>query len=106
MAGFPKTRLRRLRQNSKLRSLVRETDLSVKDLIYPLFISEEVTKPEEISSMPGIFQLPLTLLIGEARRLESLGVEAVLLFGIPAKKDAEGSQAYFKDGIIQKAVRL
>lgn len=104
MSVFPLTRLRRLRQNSHFRDLVSETDISVKHLIYPLFISEEITKPQEISAMPGIMQWPLQYLGKEAKRISKLGIPAVLLFGIPIKKDAVGSQAYDKNGIIQKAI--
>ncbi|HZE87746.1 MAG TPA: porphobilinogen synthase [Methylomirabilota bacterium] len=106
MAVFPLTRLRRLRSTEKLRSLVRETALSIDHFIYPLFISEEITKPQEIGSMPDVYQWPLKYLEKEALRINSLGIPAVLLFGIPKRKDAVGSQAYAKTGIIQKAIQI
>ncbi len=105
MSNFPTVRLRRTRQNEKLRSLVRETHLSVDQLIYPLFIAEGISEPREISSMPGIVQWPLEHLGREAERIVELGIPAVLLFGIPAEKDEEGSQAYDAQGIIQQAIR-
>jgi len=106
MAAFPLTRLRRLRQTNELRSLVRETKLSIDQFIYPLFISETVKKSTPISAMPGIFQWPLSSVTQEAERIYKLGIPAVLLFGIPKVKNAEGKQAYAKTGIIQKAIRL
>ena len=105
MSTFPTVRMRRLRQNEKLRSLVRETRLSVDQLIYPLFIAEGIREPREISSMPGIFQWPLEHVGREAERIAGLGIPAVLLFGIPAEKDELGSQAYAEQGIIQQAIR-
>ncbi len=105
MSNFPTVRLRRTRQNEKLRSLVRETHLSVDQLIYPLFITEGIAEPREVSSMPGIMQWPLEYLGREAERIASLGIPAVLLFGIPSEKDEVGSQAYDSQGIIQQAIR-
>ncbi len=106
MSTFPITRLRRLRQNAAFRNLVRETELSMQHLIYPLFISEEIKEPLEISAMPGIMQWPLQALGKEAKRIHKLGIPAVLLFGIPKKKDERGTQAYDRNGIIQKAVQV
>ncbi len=106
MSRFPITRLRRLRQNANYRDMVRETELSVKHLIYPLFISEEITTPQEISAMPGIMQWPLKYLAKEAERIYRLGIPGILLFGIPKTKDEVGSQAYAKNGIIQKAIHV
>jgi porphobilinogen synthase len=106
MAVFPDVRLRRTRQNEKLRGLVRETRLSVEQLIYPLFIAEGLREPREIASMPGIMQWPLERLGREVERLAQLGIPAVLLFGIPNEKDEVGSQAYHPEGIIQQAARL
>ena len=106
MSTFPVTRLRRLRQTNALRGMVSETELSIKHFIYPLFISDEISQPTPISAMPGIFQLPLKALVKEVQKIYSLGIPAVLLFGIPKKKDAAGSQAYAKNGIIQKAIRI
>jgi porphobilinogen synthase len=105
MSNFPTVRLRRTRQNDKLRGLVRETRLSVDQLIYPLFIAEGINEPREISSMPGIMQWPLEHLGREAEHIANLGIPAVLLFGIPTEKDEVGSEAYKKQGIIQQAIR-
>lgn len=105
MANFPIVRMRRTRQNEKLRGLVRETRLSVEQLIYPLFIAENIDEPRKISSMPGIIQWPLEHLGREMERVASLGIPAVLLFGIPSEKDEVGSQAYNTQGIIQQAIR-
>ncbi|TMD30193.1 MAG: porphobilinogen synthase [Chloroflexi bacterium] len=106
MTKFPTVRLRRTRQNEKLRGLVRETRLAVDQLIYPLFIAEGIHEPHEIASMLGIVQWPLEQLGREAERIASLGIPAVLLFGIPSEKDEVGSQAYNSRGIIQEAIRL
>lgn len=105
MANFPTVRMRRTRQNEKLRGLVRETHLNVEQLIYPLFIAENIDEPREISSMPGIMQWPLEYLGREAERIARLGIPAVLLFGIPSEKDEVGSQAYASQGIIQQAIQ-
>src|SRR2546421_10505751 len=105
MSTFPTVRLRRTRQNEKLRSLVRETHLAVDQFIYPLFIAEGISEPHEVSSMPGIMQWPLEYLGREAERIANLGIPAVLLFGIPTEKDEVGSQAYDSKGIIQQAIR-
>src|SRR5260370_41597960 len=105
MSAFPIVRMRRTRQNEKLRSLVRETHLNADQLIYPLFIAENIDEPREISSMPGIFQWPLEYLGREAERIARLGIPAVLLFGIPSEEDEVGSQAYAAQGIIQQAIR-
>ena len=105
MTNFPTVRMRRTRQNEKLRGLVRETHLSTEQLIYPLFIAEDIHEPREISSMPGIMQWPLEHLSREIERIASLGIPAVLLFGIPTEKDEVGSQAYDSHGVIQQAIR-
>nr|WP_161982240.1 porphobilinogen synthase [Dictyobacter alpinus] len=105
MNTFPHVRLRRLRQNEKIRGMVRETHLRVDQLIYPLFIAEGLTEPSEISSMPGIMQWPLDQIGGEVKRVADLGIPAVLLFGIPNEKDEVGSQAYSEHGVIQEAIR-
>jgi porphobilinogen synthase len=105
MAMFPTTRMRRTRQNDTLRNLVRETHLNVEQLIYPLFIAENIEDPHEISSMPGIKQWPLAYVGQEAKRILQLGIPAVLLFGVPSVKDEVGSQAYNSQGIIQEAIR-
>ena len=104
MAKFPTIRMRRTRQNDTLRNLVRETYLNVEQLIYPLFIAENIDNPREISSMPGIKQWPLAYVGQEAKRILNLGIPAVLLFGVPSEKDEVGSQAYYSQGIIQQAI--
>ena len=105
MSNFPIVRLRRTRQSEQLRGLVRETHLSVEQLIYPLFVAEGLSEPNEISSMPGIMQWPLEQLDREIERVASLGISSVLLFGIPESKDDVGSQAYAELGIIQRAIQ-
>ncbi|WP_376793948.1 porphobilinogen synthase [Thermogemmatispora sp.] len=105
MSQFPVTRLRRTRRTERLRGLVRETHLAVEQLIYPLFIAEGISEPRPIASMPGVVQWPLETVAGEAERVAALGIPAVLLFGIPATKDEQGSQAYHPEGIIQRAIR-
>lgn len=105
MTNFPTVRLRRTRQNDKLRGLVRETRLHTDQLIYPLFVAEGINEPREISSMPGIMNWPLEHLGREVERIANLGIPAVLLFGIPNDKDEVGSQAYAEQGIIQQAIR-
>ncbi|HEX6800019.1 MAG TPA: porphobilinogen synthase [Ktedonobacterales bacterium] len=102
--GFPAVRQRRLRRSEGLRRLVRETSLDPADFLYPLFISETVTEPVPIGSMPGQFQYPLRALGGVARELAGLGIGGTILFGIPAEKDELGSQAYARDGIVQRAI--
>jgi len=97
--------MRRARQNEKIRGLVRETHLSIEQLIYPLFIAENIGELREVSSMPGIMQWPLEHLGREAERIARLGIPAVLLFGIPSEKDELGTQAYAQQGIIQQAIR-
>ena len=105
MSNFPTVRMRRTRQNEKLRSLVRETHLSVDQLIYPMFVAEDISEPRPVSSMPGIVNWPLEYIGREAERIATLGIPAVLLFGLPAAKDSVGSEAYNEQGIIQKAIR-
>ncbi len=98
-------RFRRLRRSEALRSLVAETRLDPRDFVYPLFVTHGSGVRDEIASMPGQYQLSLDQLAGEARELRSLSVPAVLLFGLPASKDAVGSDAYAANGIVQDAVR-
>jgi porphobilinogen synthase len=88
-----------------MRGLVRETRLSVDQLVYPLFVAEGISTPQEIQAMPGIMQWPLELVGREVERVAALGIPAVLLFGIPNEKDAVGSQAYAEYGVIQEAIR-
>ena len=102
--GFPATRLRRLRRNEALRSLTRETRLSVEDLIYPLFVCPGENVRREISSMPGNFQLSPDNIVRECREVAELGIPGVILFGIPRHKDEKGSEAYDPRGIIQTVI--
>lgn len=99
------SRFRRLRNNPIIREMLAEVTLSKNDLIYPLFATEGETIKEPVSSMPGVFRLSIDKVVDECKELVDLGVPAVILFGIPAAKDPEGSQAYAEDGIIQKTVR-
>ena len=103
--GFPDVRLRRLRRTETLRAMVRETSLGVNDLIFPLFVCPGTGVRNEISSMPGNFQLSVDLLVEECREVAGLGVPAVILFGIPELKDEYGSEGYSDQGIVQQAVR-
>ena len=105
-ATYPTLRLRRLRQNPAMRTLVRETELTLHRLILPLFIKGEQGEKQKISSMPGHFQIPLSALQEEIKELLALGISAVILFGVPAKKDLLGSDSYSDEGIIQRALRL
>src|SRR6266511_5339092 len=102
---FPASRPRRLRRTATLRGLVRETDLSRRDLVAPLFVKEAIAEPVPIASMPGHYQHTLESLRKEAAELAGLGIPALLLFGVPAGKDAEGSQAWAPEGIVQRALR-
>lgn len=103
---FPTYRPRRLRQSTALRRLVAETHLSASQFIYPLFVRSGRKTRIAIKAMPGVFQLSLDEMLRDARTAFELGVPAVLLFGIPDKKDAKASGAYAKNGIVQQAVRL
>ena len=105
MSRFPIYRPRRLRANENLRRLVRETHLSVDDLIYPMFVVHGENTAVEISSMPGCYQYSVDRLVEAARELASLGIPGTILFGIPEHKDKHGSEAYSDNGIIQQAVR-
>lgn len=102
---FPKYRPRRLRSNKHLRDLIRETHLSVKDLIMPLFVRPGSGIKREISSMPGNYQFSTDTLVEEVKEIASLGIPGIILFGIPDSKDELGTEAYADDGIIQKAIR-
>jgi porphobilinogen synthase len=98
-------RPRRLRRSEGLRNLVRETKLTAHDFVLPLFVSEKIEQRRPISTMPGVEQLPLSDIAKEAHRARAAGLQAVLLFGIPAQKDEQASSAYADEGIVQKAVR-
>jgi porphobilinogen synthase len=103
--SFPQRRLRRLRRTPALRRLVAETRVTVDDLIVPLFVREGADAPREISSLPGVMQHTRESLRKEVHELADMGVPAVILFGLPLAKDAEGSQAWDPDGIVQVALR-
>ena len=103
---FPVYRPRRLRQSPALRRLVAETRLSVEQLVLPLFVRTGRRLRHPIAAMPGVFQLSPDEIVREAARAHTYGIPAVLLFGIPDKKDAKASGAYAKNGIVQQTVRL
>lgn len=105
MSTFPIYRPRRLRGNENLRRLVRETALSINDLIYPMFVVHGHNTATEISAMPGCYQYSVDTLVLAAKELAALGIPGTILFGIPESKDPLGSEAYADDGIIQQAVR-
>src|SRR6476619_1490391 len=98
-------RPRGLRRSPALRNLVRETHLTIHDFILPLFVSEKLEQHRPVASMPGVFQLPVKEVVDEARRAQDLGLQAILLFGIPERKDEQASGAYAEDGVIQEALR-
>ncbi|MDQ6971671.1 MAG: porphobilinogen synthase [Mariprofundaceae bacterium] len=98
-------RPRRLRSTPTLRRMVRETSLSVDDLIYPLFVDETINEPVPVISMPGISRLPLSAVGDAVRQAATLGIPGIVLFGIPASKDAIGSEAWNDEGIVQRAIR-
>ena len=102
---FPRYRPRRLRRDPKVRSMVRETDLSANDFIYPLFVVPGKAVRQPVASMPGVFQLSIDELVKEATEVRDLGIPSILLFGIPEGKDEIGSGAYAQDGIVQQAVK-
>ncbi len=97
-------RPRRLRQTPAIRDMVRETTLSVKDFIYPLFVKHGHDKKEPIPSMPGQYQFSVDRIVKEAEEIWSLGIPSILLFGLPDKKDALGTRSYAEDGVVQRAV--
>src|SRR5271165_5208869 len=107
--AFPSTRMRRLRATAGLRGLVRETDVRAGQLVLPLFVTEagapESAGREPIATMPGVDRLSLSAVVDEAREAAALGIRAVMLFGLPAEKDAHGSGAWDQDGVVQLATR-
>lgn len=103
--AFPFLRLRRLRQHPVLRDLIRETEVNLKDLIFPLFIKGREGKKLPIETMPGLFQIPIDLLAQEIDEIVDLGLTSVILFGVPTHKDPMGSDSYSEQGIIQEAIR-
>jgi len=102
---YPITRLRRLRLNQNIRDLIKETEITLNDLIYPMFIIPGKSRSEEIESMPGIFRHTIDNALKEISEIVELGIKAILLFGIPEKKDDIATGAYSKKGIIQNAVK-
>jgi len=104
MSSFPNRRLRRLRKNEKIRELVQETRLSVKDFICPVFVQEDLKNPASVDSMPGIERFPLDKVNDEVGRIVDLGIPAVMLFGLPSSKDDLGSSAFDENGIVQKTI--
>ncbi len=102
--SFPVNRPRRLRRTPYMRNLVRETQLSPADFIYPIFVSDIVDRAEPISTMPGIFNWPVAEAAAEAKRAFDLGIPAVILFGTPDHKDATGSSSLTDDGVVQRAI--
>jgi porphobilinogen synthase len=103
--SYPTQRPRRLRRTAALRRLVSETALRVDDLVAPLFIREDIDEPQPIASLPGVVQHSRASVRKEVRRLVDLGVPAVIVFGVPARKDPTGSEAWNPDGVIQLALR-
>lgn len=105
--NFPTRRMRRLRKTPQLRKILQETTLNAEDFIYPLFIKEELEEGagEHIDTMPGQYRYSLEDAVEEAKRLEKLGLQSVLLFGMPEEKDEMGTSAYAEDGIVQQTVR-
>ncbi len=103
--AFPETRLRRLRATHALRGLVRETSLEASDFVYPMFVAHGLDRREPIEAMPGIDRLSIAHAVAEAGEAAALGIPAVLLFGLPAAKDEEGSGAWDDEGVVQLATR-
>lgn len=103
--GFPKNRMRRLRSSPTMRRLVRQTNVSVDDLVYPFFVREGERIKEPIKSMTGCFHFSPDTIIAEAAEVASLGIPAVLLFGLPGRKDEIGSEAWAENGVVQQAIR-
>jgi porphobilinogen synthase len=103
--GFPVTRLRRLRQNDQLRGLVRETRLTPEAFVYPLFVCPGEGVRKEVRSMPGVFNLSVDEAVTEANQVRSLGVPAIILFGLPETKDEVATGAWAENGIVQQAAR-
>jgi porphobilinogen synthase len=103
--SFPQTRLRRLRATRALRGLVRETRLTAEDFVYPMFVAHGIDRREPIAAMPGVDRLSIAHAVAEAGEAAALGIPGVLLFGLPAAKDEEGSGAWDDEGVVQLATR-
>jgi len=106
MSGYPDVRLRRLRRTEAIRRLVAETAFRPSDLVYPLFVIHGRGVKNEIESMPGVYQYSVDVLPQEVKDIAGLGIKAVILFGIPQKKDDVGSGAYHPDGVVQQAIHV
>lgn len=102
---FPTRRLRRLRRTPALRAMMKETQVTLDDLIYPIFVEEELDAAAPIESMPGIFRIPESGLAAEVRRIADLGIRAILLFGVSRHKDATGSDSMKDDGLVGRMIR-
>ena len=103
--GFPRMRLRRLRKTEAIRELVKETRLSPSELIAPVFVQEGLKRPAGVSTMPGIYRLPLSNLTSEVETLLSSGIRSVIIFGIPVAKDVSATQAFDERGIVQQSIK-
>ena len=103
--SFPTVRMRRLRRTAAMRDMLNQVHLQPSNLIYPIFVDENIKKPVPIESMPGYSRLPIAQVVDEGKQALAQGVKSVILFGIPAKKDEAGTSAFAKAGIIQKATR-
>lgn len=103
--GFPVTRLRRLRVSEEMRRLVRETELDVGDLVYPVFVTEGEGVIVPVAAMPGVNRFSVDTLLRELKTVVELGIPAVIVFGVPAEKDEYASGAWAGEGIVQQAVR-
>ncbi|MEM1660137.1 MAG: porphobilinogen synthase [Candidatus Bathyarchaeia archaeon] len=106
MEGFPKVRMRRLRRTSALRNMMFKARIHPSDLVQPIFVDENAKIPIPINSMPGCYRLPIEGILKEVNEVLEAGVKAIILFGVPARKDEAGSAAFADDGVIQRAVSL
>ena len=102
--SFPTQRLRRLRSSDQIRALVRETELSIGDFLYPVFVTHGLGVAREVAAMPGVYNFSVDKLLEELREVVRLGIPGVLLFGVPATKDPLGSQAYHPEGVVQQGI--
>jgi porphobilinogen synthase len=103
--SFPSVRMRRLRRTPAMRSILQKVRLHPSDLVYPVFVDENAQKPEPINAMPGCYRLPIENAVDEVGQAVEQGIKAVILFGIPSKKDETGSSAFADDGVVQEATR-
>jgi porphobilinogen synthase len=103
--GFPSVRMRRLRRTPAMRNILQKVKLHPSNLVYPIFVDENAQAPIPISAMPGCYRLPIQQVVSEVKQAVEQGVKAVLLFGIPSKKDETGSSAFAENGVVQEAIR-